>query len=141
MATGQLNGVLHNLRRMALLRDAQALSDAELLQCFIANNEESAFAGLVHRHGPMVFSVCQRVLGNTQDAEDAFQAAFLVLARKAATIRPRTMVGNWLYGVAYRTALRAKTMIAKRQAREKQVREMPDCAALPEPAWSDLRPL
>src|ERR1051325_680229 len=141
MATGQLNGVVHRLRGLALLGDAQRLTDAELLGCFIADNEESAFAGLVERHGSMVFSVCRRILGNSHDAEDAFQAAFLVLARKAATIRPRTMVGNWLYGVAYRTALRAKTMIAKRQSREKQVRDIPECAAPAEPGWNDLKPL
>lgn len=141
MATGQLNGVLCTLRRVALLGDTQAHSDADLLHCFIARREEWAFAGLVRRLGPMVFCVCRRILGNTHDTEDAFQATFLVLARKAASIRPRAMVGNWLYGVAYRTASRAKTMIAKRQAREKNVSTMPNCEAPPEIAWSDLGPL
>ncbi len=141
MATGQLNGVLHSLQRAALWHGTEALTDADLLACFIAGKDESAFAGLVRRHGPMVFSVCRRVLGNIHDAEDAFQAAFLVLARKAASIWPRALVGNWLYGVAYRTALRAKSMIARRQAREKQVSELPDCAAPTASPWSNLWPL
>jgi RNA polymerase sigma factor (sigma-70 family) len=140
MATGQLSGVLNNLRRVALWRDADRLSDAELLDRFITHRAESGFEGLLRRHGPMVFGVCRRVLANAQDAEDAFQATFLVLARKAATVWPREMVGNWLYGVAYRTARKARSMIAKRQAREKQVPEMPEAAARPEAAWSDLRP-
>jgi RNA polymerase sigma factor (sigma-70 family) len=140
MATGQLHGVLRNLRRIARWRDSDRLSDAELLDCFISHNDESAFEGLLRRHGPMVFGVCRRVLGNTQDAEDAFQAAFLVLARKAASVCPREMIGNWLYGVAYRTALKARSMIARRRAHEKQVLEMPDAAARPEADWSDLQP-
>jgi RNA polymerase sigma factor (sigma-70 family) len=140
MATGQLNGVFKKVRRIARLRDLDRLSDADLLDCFIIHNEESAFEGLLRRHGPMVLGVCQRVLANPHDAEDAFQAVFLVLARKAATVQPRALVGNWLYGVAYRTALKARSMIAKRQAREKQVLEMPEAAARPEAARSDLRP-
>src|SRR4026207_916126 len=101
MATGQLNGVLDNLRRTAFLHGADCLSDAALLSAFIASGEESAFEGLVRRHGPLGFGARRRILSNMHDAEDAFQAAFLVLAKKAATVKPRALVGNWLYGVAY----------------------------------------
>src|ERR1019366_8804649 len=125
MATGQLNGVIDSLRRAALMRGADGQSDGELLDCFLAHHDETAFAALVRRHGPMVLSVCMRVLGNAHDAEDAFQAAFMVLVRKANAVQPRAMVGNWLYGVAYRTALKAKSMSAKRSAHEKRMREIP----------------
>src|SRR5439155_11926911 len=128
---GQVTSVLNQLRRTVFLRDADRLSDAELLDGFLATGDEAAFAGIVRRHGAMVYGVCRRVLGNRHDAEDAFQAAFLVLARKAATVQPPALLGNWLYGVAYRTALKARSMIAKRQAREKQVHQLPDCAAPP----------
>src|SRR5579862_8862500 len=109
-----------------LLKDAATLTDAELLECFVLQRDEGSFAALVERHGSMVFGVCRRILSHQQDAEDAFQATFLVLVRKAATIVPREMVGNWLYGVAYQTAVKAKAMASKRQAREKQVEEMPE---------------
>jgi RNA polymerase sigma factor (sigma-70 family) len=90
----------------------------------------------------MVWGVCRRVLRNHHDAEDAFQATFLVLVRKAASIMPRGMVGNWLYGVAQQTALKARVTTAKRQAREKHVKEMPEPQAVTDPdLWHDLEPL
>jgi uncharacterized protein (TIGR02246 family) len=92
-----------------------------LLECFIARRDESAFEALLRRHGPMVLGVCRRVLANEADAEDAFQATFLVLLRKADSIKPRAMVGNWLYGVAHRTALKAREANARRRAREREV--------------------
>jgi RNA polymerase sigma-70 factor (ECF subfamily) len=107
-----------------LLWDALRLgnrpNDAELLEAFLARRDPSAFEMLIGRHGPMVFGVCRRVLGNRHDAEDAFQATFLVLLRKADGIRPRERVGNWLYGVAYRTALAAKVLKIRRQAKERR---------------------
>jgi RNA polymerase sigma factor (sigma-70 family) len=92
--------------------------DAELVGRFVRSRDEPAFAELLRRHGPTVYGVCRRVLGNTHDADDAFQAVFLVLARKAETVRPPGMVGPWLYGVAVRTANKARVMNAKRKARE-----------------------
>ncbi len=115
-------------------------SDGHLLGLFIQHKDESAFAELVHRHGQMVLGVCRRVLDNRHDAEDCFQAAFLVLVRKAATIQPREMVGNWLYGVAYRTALEAKKMAARRRNRERRKFDMarPDAD---HDRWQDLQPV
>src|SRR6516225_4312831 len=81
---------------------ASRLRDGKLLERFIADNDEAAFTVLVERHGPMVLGVCQRVLGNSHDAADAFQATFLVLARKTGTIRKSDSVASWLYGVAQR---------------------------------------
>jgi len=112
--------VFRQLRRTALLSDGAGLTDGQLLESYITRREDAAFEALVRRHGPMVLGVCRRVLRNEQDAEDAFQATFLVLLRKASSILPRNRVGNWLYGVAYRTSLKAKAMRGKRQAKERQ---------------------
>ncbi len=141
MTDGRWGGLLHQLRRTALLHDGAGLSDGQLLEAFLARRDETAFEALVRRHGPMVLGVCRRLLPNLQDAEDAFQAAFLVLVRKAASIRPRDLVGNWLYGVAYRTALEARSVLARRRTREKQVSALPEPTA-PQPEFApDLRPL
>jgi RNA polymerase sigma factor (sigma-70 family) len=139
MPTGQPDSVIRHLRRATLLQGDSGMTDGQLLDCFIADRDEAAFAALVRRHGPMVLSVCRRVLRHTQDAEDAFQAAFLVLARKAASVMPRNLVGNWLYGVAYRAALEAK---AARRTRERQENAMPEPAAVEgADVWCELRPL
>src|SRR5947209_5841496 len=98
MGTNPMSRVIQHLRRTALLHDEAGLTDGQLLGCFVERQDKDAFAALVKRHGPMVWGVCRRVLANHQDAEDAFQATFLVLVRKAASIRPREMVANWLYG-------------------------------------------
>jgi RNA polymerase sigma factor (sigma-70 family) len=89
------------------------------LDQFLAGQDDDAFATLVARHGPMVFSVCSRILGNGADADDAFQAAFLVLLRRAGSLRERLAVGDWLHGVARRTALNAKRLSERRRAKEK----------------------
>jgi polysaccharide biosynthesis/export protein len=136
----RMGGVIRHLCRTALLHDRNRFTDGQLLDRFLARREEAAFEALVQRHGPMVLGVCQRVLHNAHDAEDAFQATFLVLVRKAASIVPRERVGNWLYGVAHRTALKARGEAARRRAREQQVKDVPRR----EPAeefWWELRPL
>jgi RNA polymerase sigma factor (sigma-70 family) len=123
MATGQLD-LLQHLRRVVLPRDGGGRTDGDLLGDYLDQRDEAAFAALVRRHGPMVLAVCHRVLGNAHDAEDAFQASFLVLARRAASLGNREKVGNWLYGVAYRTALEARARTARRRCREKQGGDM-----------------
>lgn len=95
-------------------------SDGELVAEFVGARDEAAFAELLRRHGPTVYGVCRRILGNGPDADDAFQAVFLVLARKANAIRPLGMVGNWLYGVAVRTANKARVMNARRMKRDRR---------------------
>ena len=119
--------VIRHLRRAALLHKGDGPSDGQLLESFIARREEIAFEALLRRHGPMVLGVCQRILRNLHDAEDAFQATFLVLARKASAVMPREKVGGWLYGVAYRTAMKARAMNAKRRTKERLAAEMPRC--------------
>src|SRR5205807_2006427 len=114
--------------------------DGPLLDRFIHAGDAAAFEELVRRHGPMVLGVCRRVLENGHDAEDCFQAVFMVLVRKAASVQPRDMVGNWLYGVAYRTALEAKKLAARRRNREKKRCAMPRPEAGNE-VWHDLKPL
>jgi RNA polymerase sigma factor (sigma-70 family) len=131
MGTDQPPDMIRHLRRAALARDGGGLTDAQLLECFITDRDAAAFEALVRRHGRMVLGVCRRVLRHAQDAEDAFQAAFLVLVRKAAAIGQRELLGNWLYGVAYRTALDARATAARRRARERQVERMPESEADP----------
>lgn len=141
MATDPLSAFLQNLRRTALRRDESGLTDGQLLDAYVCDREEAAFAGLVYRHGPMVWGVCRRVLGDADDAEDAFQATFLVLVRKAASIVPRDRIANWLYGVAQLTAMKARAMTVRRKAREKQVKDMPEPALAEEGSGEDLLPL
>lgn len=108
----------------------------------MARRDERAFEALVRRHGPMVLGVCRRVLGNSHDAEDAFQATFLVLVRKAASVRPRDLLGHWLYGVAYRTSLGTKGMNAKRRVKEHKASVDADRrVAPPVEVWDDIAPL
>src|SRR5262249_37900155 len=113
MATGPMSEVLQHLRRAVLLREGAGLNDGQLLGDYLHRRDETALAALVCHHGPMVWGVCRRVLRNHHDAEDAFQATFLVLVRKAASVVPREMVANWLYGVAYQTALKARATTSK----------------------------
>jgi RNA polymerase sigma factor (sigma-70 family) len=120
----EMKTVIRHLRAAALLHKGDGPTDGQLLESFLTRREEAAFEALLRRHGPMVLGVCRRVLRNAHDAEDAFQATFLVLARKAASVLPRDMVGNWLYGVAYRTAMKARAMNAKRREKERRVAEM-----------------
>src|SRR5208282_5826521 len=112
MAQATLGDVFQYLRRICAAQEARNLPDSELLSQFVAHRDQAAFAALVHRHGPMVLDVCRRLLGDFHDAEDGFQATFLVLARRAASIRKRDSVGTWLYGVARRVAAQARAASA-----------------------------
>jgi len=142
MANGQLDLVLRHIRKMVDGPDAaQDWTDQELLGRFATHHEEAVFEVLMQRHGPMVLGVSQRVLSHPQDAEDVFQATFLVLARKAKSIRRQASLGSWLYGVAYRLALKLQASAARRRARERRVAEMIATRTLPDPSWSDLRPI
>jgi len=125
MAASHMNTVLRHLRHTAGNGDGPAPTDGQLLERFIRHRDQWAFETLVRRHGPMVLGVCRRIAGNVHDAEDAFQAAFLVLVRKARSIVPREMVGNWLYGVAFHTAQKAKAHAVRLHGKEKQVVAMP----------------
>jgi RNA polymerase sigma factor (sigma-70 family) len=140
MPPSPTTSVIEHIRRTVLLRDGGGLGDGELLGCFLEQHEQAALAALIMRHGPMVWGVCHRLL-NQHDAEDAFQATFLVLVRKAASIVPRERVANWLYGVAHQTALQARRTAARRRAREKQVTEMPEPAVTQEDQWRELQKL
>src|SRR5262249_42728342 len=112
------------VRRRALACPG-GMSDGDLLERFVKDRDDAAFAELVRRHGPMVLGVCKRTLAHWHDAEDAFQAAFLVLVRRADSVRPRDRVGPWLYGVAYRIALKARSAALRRQARERTSSNVP----------------
>src|SRR4051812_2598302 len=98
MATSTASKLIDRIRRAAYPPDAASVTDEQLLALFLERQDQAAFAALVRRHGPMVLSVCRRVLGHTHDAEDAFQVTFLVLARKATAIGQPQLLGNWLYG-------------------------------------------
>ena len=141
MAANERSKVIQHLRRAVLLKDGAGLTDAQLLQEYLSRREEAAMAALVRRHGPMVWGVCRRILHNHHDAEDAFQATFLVLVRKAASIASPELLANWLYGVAHQTALKARATAAKRKTRERQVQEMPEPAVIENNLWNDLQPL
>jgi RNA polymerase sigma-70 factor (ECF subfamily) len=141
MPTRRLDGFLGHLRAAAELHGAGGPSDTQLLEAFLARKDEDAFAALVRRHGPMVWGVCRRVAGHVQDAEDAFQATFLVLVRKAAAVVPRALVGNWLHGVALRTALKARTESARRRAKERPMEGVAEPAAAGQDLGPDLQRL
>jgi RNA polymerase sigma factor (sigma-70 family) len=126
------------LHRLAT-RGSDGVPDCELLARFVRAADEAAFASLVERHALMVLGVCRRVLGNLHDAEDAFQATFLVLARKASAIRQPDSLANWLYGVAYRTALEARTKAVRRRVRQRALTNEPAVECAHELDQSDLR--
>jgi RNA polymerase sigma factor (sigma-70 family) len=138
MAGEQASMVLKHIRSLAAAGIGSSVADDELLERFVRQRDESAFAALVHRHGPIVHSVCRRVLNHEQDAEDACQAVFLILARRAASVRKRASLGSWLHGVAFRTAANLQREIRRRQAREKAIANVPRTDA-GEMSWRELR--
>jgi RNA polymerase sigma factor (sigma-70 family) len=125
----------------ARLQSALSLSDAELLEQFAHRRNETAFEALLHRHGPLVFGVCRRMLFDTHDAEDAFQATFLVLARKAGSIAGRSLLSNWLYGVALRVAGRARKNAFRRRMTERQDVDLSAVAGAERSVDPDLAPV
>jgi RNA polymerase sigma factor (sigma-70 family) len=136
MGDGSLHPVLRYLRRQAGAAGGEP-TDRESLERFAARRDEAAFAALVRRHGPMVLSVCRRVLAG--DAEDAFQATFLILARKAGAVRRPDRLAGWLYGVANRVARRARAA-ARRRAVPLGDTE-PAVPPADDAVWRDLRPV
>ena len=140
MALGTLAGVIPRLRGTALALQGAA-GDPELLDRFVSTRDEVAFELLVRRHGPMVLAVCRRVLRHDHDAEDAFQATFLVLAHKAAGVSPRAALAGWLHGVAYKTALKARHRAARRVAAEKRAPARSTDPMPPEPNWDEVEPV
>jgi RNA polymerase sigma factor (sigma-70 family) len=134
----QLGLVVQYLRRISVPSEADDMSDGRLLERFILQRDETAFATLVRRHGPMVIGVCRRILPNVHDIEDAFQATFLVLLRRAPSLRHRHLLANWLYGVAYRTALKARSKALRKNDDKTPLTRVPanDVAAAD---WHDTR--
>jgi RNA polymerase sigma factor (sigma-70 family) len=130
-ATRSLTSSLQHLGGLLLASDVAGLSDAELVGRFAQRRDEAAFTALVRRYGTVVLGVCRRVLRHEQDAEDAFQATFLVLARNAASVQRAGAVGNWLYGVAYNVARKAKAMRHRRTVKEREAaaRQRPEAQA------------
>jgi RNA polymerase sigma factor (sigma-70 family) len=129
---------IRRLRERLACPDA---SDEQLLSAFLSRRDESAFAALVRRHGPMVLHVCRRVLGHHEDAEDAFQATFVVLSRNAASLRKQSSLASWLHGTAYRTALKAKQTAARRRKHEGQTPSRSPADPSGELLWREVRML
>lgn len=136
--TGRMpHPVLQHIRRL-VRAEADAPSDRQCLERFAARREEEAFAVLVRRHGPMVRGVCRRMLRSAEDAEDVFQATFLVLARKAGSIRWKRSIAPWLYQVAYRLACKGRAEAARRRERERNGRAE-KAAPADDPSWREVR--
>jgi RNA polymerase sigma factor (sigma-70 family) len=140
MAGGLFPVFLRQLR-YSLAAANEGLADADLLERFLARRDEEAFAALLGRHGPMVLGVCGRVLGDTHAAEDAFQATFLILVRRAGAIRKRAALGSWLHGVAYRAALKARAREACRRRHEREAIPPESTDSAQDVVWRDLRPV
>src|SRR5262249_32623577 len=139
MPRAQLSPVVRHIRKLVEAQTTKELTDAQLLHRFAIERDHTAFAALLQRHGRLVLGVCRQGLGNLQDAEDAFQATFLVLAREAASIRQGDVVGSWLYRVAYRIATKAGMAMSRRRALEQQARKTQPREPACELAWRELQ--
>lgn len=139
MSSSALSSGLRQLRVRLASQIHNEASDEQLLASFLHRREESAFTALVRRHGPMVLHVCRRVLGHEQDAEDAFQATFLVLARKAASLRNQTSLPGFLYGIVYREALKARQSAARRRKHEGRVSSRSPVDPTDELLWREVQ--
>ncbi len=141
MTGDSLGEVIRRIGRSVSLQSDLALPDAQLLERFVKRRDEPAFAALVARHGPMVLGVCRRLVRDAQEAEDAFQATFLILTRKAASIQRQPLLAGWLYGVACRVAIRLRSQTARRRTREQTDADLTVLAAADDGAYSEVRPL
>ena len=139
MVDSRGNLLLRYVRGLLDERAAAAETDGQLLERFLQNGEESAFVVLMRRHGPRIWSVCRRLLPTEQDAEDVFQATFLVFARQAHTIRRRASLGSWLYGVAQRLALRVRGENARCLAHPAPAPKVTVADAADDVLWRELR--
>jgi RNA polymerase sigma factor (sigma-70 family) len=139
MARGTLGQLLYQFRRL-IAADQAAQTDGQLLERYVTRQDEEAFTSLVERHGRMVLNVCRRVLPEAYDAEDAFQATFLVLVRRAAALDRRGSIAHWLHTVAYHISIRARADAARRRVQERQVADMP-AEVCEDAAWPEIRPL
>jgi len=141
MTAANVTGLVQFIRRLAGSASPTPSRDAELIERFLATRDEASFALLLERYGPMVLGVCRRVLRDDHDAEDAFQATFVILARQAASVRQRDTVGGWLYGVACRVAAKLKTRRDRERARRREVTAVACNRPSHPDDSSDLRPL
>src|SRR5947209_2361714 len=136
-----MKNVVRYLRKITFREGGDSFTDGDLLEAFLTRRDEAAFEALLRRHGPMVLGVCRRVLDDADSADDAFQATFLVLARKAESIRKRPSVGSWLFGVAFRTALKARASAVRRRIHERAIMHPATTDPREEIVWRELRPL
>ncbi|HWY85964.1 MAG TPA: sigma-70 family RNA polymerase sigma factor, partial [Gemmataceae bacterium] len=140
MPTTQFNKIIDYLYRTTRPRDGD-ITDGQLLARYTMNRDEAAFAAILRRHGPMVWGLCRRVLRSDHDAADAFQGCFLVLVRRASSIASTELLANWLYGVALRTALHARTAASKRRVKESHAAALREHEGPRSDRWGDLLPL
>ena len=141
MGDERLGTLVRHLRRAVAPGGAVGLRDGELLERFLRERDEAAFELLLWRHGPMVLGTCRRLLRHAADVDDAFQATFLVLLRKARSVTRGEALGAWLYRVAYRVALRARSVARRRAQHERPGLDAAEVPAPPAPPWDDLRPV
>jgi RNA polymerase sigma factor (sigma-70 family) len=139
MAANTPHAVLEHVRHLVNAEETRDLSDGRLLHLYFSQHNHEAFTVLLRRHERLVWNVCRCALRHHQDAEDAFQATFVVLARKAASICKQDSLASWLHGVAYRIALRARRDATRRQARDRQATAMAHDQPVSEKAWNDLQ--
>lgn len=139
MVHRQSNSLLQYIRKLAAVEMFRDVSDRELLDGFLEHHEENAFAGLMERHGSMVLGVCRRMLGNVHDAEDAFQATFLVLARKADSLRKKDSVSSWLHAVAFRVSSDLRKRLRRTETGVEHVLDTPGGDAFHDITWREVQ--
>jgi RNA polymerase sigma factor (sigma-70 family) len=141
MSDESLGSTVRHIVRVLSAQNSGGLTDSQLLQRFVQDRDEAAFELLLWRHGPMVLRTSRRIAGQLADAEDAFQATFLVFCRKAASIGKGESVGSWLYKVAYRIARKAQMLAARRAPAQQQVERASATEPVDDLLWQDLRPI